>query len=66
MIEGKAENLDEWYQILQETFDKYNVLISNLQEPEDKESNEFLTYKKLLGKYVEAQAPSKYYLEQRN
>lgn len=76
MIEGKAENLEEWYQILQESVDKYNVLISNLilpqqpQEPEETENldytRELSEYKKKHEKYLEAQKPYKYYLELKN
>ena len=66
MIDGKAETLEEWYQILQETFDKYNVLIDTLQVPDDTESDEYVTYKKKYSMYIEAQKLSKYYLELKN
>lgn len=65
MIEGRAETLEEWYQILQETVDKYNVLIDSLIFPDDSES-EYVVYKKKLDMYREAQKLSKYYLDQRN
>lgn len=66
MIEGRAETLEEWYQILQETVDKYNVLIDSLIFPEDTESDEYVVYKKKVSMYLEAQKLSKYYLDQRN
>lgn len=69
MIEGRAETLEEWYKILQETFDKYELLINNLQVPVMTQENEdtydqlLLQYKKKLEMYREAQKLSKYYLE---
>lgn len=66
MIEGKAETLEEWYQILQDTVDKYNVLIDSLILHEDTESDEYVVYKKKVSMYLEAQKLSKYYLDQRN
>lgn len=72
MIDGKAETLEEWYQILQETKDKYDVLIGNLQVPEMTQENEdtydqlLLQYKKKHSMYLEAQKLSKYYLELKN
>jgi hypothetical protein len=72
MIEGRAETLEEWYQILKETVDKYNVLIGTLilpvmtQENEDTYDELLLQYKKKHSMYLEAQKLSKYYLELKN
>lgn len=81
MIDNKAESLEEWYQILQETFDKYTLLINNLLVPilettesesetdtetnQEKYNRELQLYKKKCDMYIEAQRPSKYYLELR-
>ena len=68
MIDGKAENLEEWYKILQETFDKYTLLINNLCIPVFEKNTE--EYNKKIKKfnekrdmYITAQKPYKYYLE---
>ncbi len=72
MIEGRAETLEEWYNMLQDTYDKYNVLINNLEVPEKTPENEdtyedqLTAYKKKRDMYLENQKPSKYYLDQRN
>ena len=31
MIEGKSETIDEWYQILQQNYDKYELQIHELE-----------------------------------
>jgi galactokinase/mevalonate kinase-like predicted kinase len=49
-----AETLEEWYAILQDTVDKYTVLIET-------EQNE-----KLIQKYKETQTHYKYYLDLKN
>jgi hypothetical protein len=58
------------YQILQETFDKYELLINNLQVPvmtqETMYDDNFSVYKKKLDMYREAQKLSKYYLDLKN
>lgn len=51
-----AETMEQWYSILQEVYDKYELQIQNLNSDEP-------NHKKILNQLLEVQKPYKYYLQ---